>query len=328
MPNNNTLLNRYLSTPHICQSEAWGEFKSRMGNRAIKTGKAQFTIHNIPLLPFRIGYSPRPTLKKIDWEELYKKGKNSKCLYIKLDVPHCSKAREMFESAGKYANRLHKADSVFASETILMDLTASEDNLMENMESKTRSNIQEAWKQGVIIEEKHDKQTLEKFINLQKKTARRQGFYIHTDEYYKTLWDVLKPYDMIHLLIAKLPTEQIVAAYILFEYKNVFYYPYGASDYQYRSFMPNNLLMWETIKLGKRRNCKIFDMWGATSNKEDDWWGFTRFKLGFGGGLVSLPKTYDFVLNRAMYPAVTTANKVRWILLRLRKSILPKTETE
>ncbi len=322
----NNLLNQYLAAPHICQSEAWGEFKNRMGNRAVEAGKSQFTIHNVPVIPYSIGYSPRPAVKDINWEKLITEGRNNNCLYIKLDVPQCHKTSNMFKKAGKYANRLKRADSVFANETILLDLTKSEDEIMDNMNSKTKSNIKHAWKQGVIVEERNDKGSLEKFINLQKKTAKRQGFYVHPDDYYRTVWDVLKEKDMIHLLIAKLPTEQVVAAYILFEYKNIFYYPYGASDYQYREFMPNNLIMWEAIKMGKKRNCKIFDMWGATSNKKNDWWGFTRFKLGFGGELVGLPKTYDFVINKPLYPAVTTANKIRWLFLRMSKEISAKEE--
>ncbi len=326
MSNNNNLLTNYLTSPHICQSEAWGEFKTRMGNRALRAGKAQFTLHNVPLSPYRIGYSPRPNIKEIDWEALFKKGKTNNCLYIKLDVPQCLKAREIFKSAGKHANRCRRSDPVFADETILMDLTGSEDELMNNTKEKTRYNIRQAWKQGVIIEEKDDRDSLETFIDLQKKTAKRQGFYVHPDDYYRTLWDVLKPQGMLHLLIAKLPTDSIIASIILFRYKRVLYYPYGASDYQYRSFMPNNLIMWEAIKLGKRHKCEIFDMWGATSDKKNDWWGFTRFKLGFGGEIVSLPKTYDFVLQPALYPAIVAANRARWVWLRLQSKLASKSE--
>ena len=47
----------------------------------------------------------------------------------------------------------------------------------------------------------------------------------------------------------------------------------------------------EVIRFGKAQNCKMFDMWGSLGpepDKNDPWYGFHRFKKGYGGELLNL----------------------------------------
>ncbi len=81
--------------------------------------------------------------------------------------------------------------------------------------------------------------------------------------------------------------------------------------------------MWEAIKLGKKLGCKVFDLWGATDDPKDPWYGFTRFKLGYGGELVSFPGAYDLILKPIWYYPFLLADKFRWWFLNLRKKITP-----
>jgi len=63
----------------------------------------------------------------------------------------------------------------------------------------------------------------------------------------------------------------------------------------------------------------LFDMWGATNNEKDPWWGFTRFKLGYGGELVKYVDSYDLVLNKPVYYLFNLAYKVFWFVVKLFK---------
>ena len=78
--------------------------------------------------------------------------------------------------------------------------------------------------------------------------------------------------------------------------------------------MDLNLLMWELIKLGKKQGCKKLDMWGALGPKasqKDPWYGFHRFKQGYGGKLMEFLGTYDLVLDKKLYPAYKAADAAR-----------------
>ena len=67
---------------------------------------------------------------------------------------------------------------------------------------------------------------------------------------------------MARLLIAFYQNEPLTA-WMLFNFKDTLYYPYGGSTKTHPEVMANNLVAWEAVKLGKRLNLKKFDMWGA-----------------------------------------------------------------
>ncbi len=301
---------------HICQSPEWGEVKTKIGTPAVGVGDVQFTLHKIPFLPFNIGYCPKVEVEKINWEGLKAAGKKHRCIFVKIEplesvkVPQCQGVKD---------RELRKSKPIFATQTILLDLTKSEEELLAGMKQKTRYNVRLAEKKGVVVEERDDPEALEIFLKLQKETAKRQGFFVHPDNYYKMVWEVLRPKSMGHLLIAKVENTPVVA-WLLLKYQDTFYYPYGGSSTELKEYMASNLMMWEAIKLGKNLGCKTFDLWGATDDKSDPWYGFTRFKLGYGGELVTFPGAYDLILKPLLYYLFILADKLRWWFLKLRPS--------
>ena len=293
---------------HICQSPEWGEVKTKIGTPAVRVGEVQFTLHKVPLLPFNVGYCPKVDVEKIDWEKLKVAGKEHNCIFIKI---------ESNEAVSR--DDIKKAKPIFATQTILLDLTKPEEELLVSMKQKTRYNVRLAQKKGVVVEERNDEESLEIFLKLQKETVKRQGFFVHPDSYYRTVWEVLRPKGMAHLLIAQVENTPVVA-WLLLKYQDTLYYPYGGSSTEFKKYMASNLMMWEAIKLGKKLGCKTFDVWGATDDKTDPWYGFTRFKLGYGGQLVSFPGAYDLVLKPVWYKVFILADKLRWLLLNLCRS--------
>lgn len=293
---------------HICQSSEWGEVKNKIGTPAVRVGEVQFTLHKVPLLLFNVGYCPKVDVEKIDWEQLKAAGKEHSCIFIKVEP------NQPFNHLT--IQPLRPSKPIFATQTILLDLTKSEEELLVGMKQKTRYNVRLAQKKGVVVEERSDPKALEIFLKLQKETAKRQGFFVHPDSYYRTVWEVLHLKGMAYLLIAEVENIPVVA-WLLLKYQDTLYYPYGGSSTEFKKYMASNLMMWEAIRLGKRLGCKTFNMWGATDDKSDPWYGFTRFKLGYGGQLVSSPGAYDLVLKPVWYKVFILADKLRWWFLRL-----------
>jgi lipid II:glycine glycyltransferase (peptidoglycan interpeptide bridge formation enzyme) len=111
-------------------------------------------------------------------------------------------------------------------------------------------------------------------------------------------------------------------AWIVFVYNDALYYPYGSSSSEHREVMASNLMMWEAIRFGKKLGLKRFDMWGALGpypDTKDAWFGFHRFKQGYGGDLVEFVGSYDLVIDPFLYQAYKIADKARWLYLRMRK---------
>jgi hypothetical protein len=285
-----------LFPPHVAQSREWGTFKEKMGTPPVRVGNLQYTLHKVPFIGKNVGYCPKPSPSNLELNSLYQSGRENGCTHIKIDVPNTDEGYQP-----RTTNfQLLPTKPTFATSTFLLDLERSEEDILKAMHSKTRYNIGLADKKGVQVEESED---IGSFINLQKETAKNQGFFVHPDRYYQTLWETLRPYQMIHLLIAKYKGETL-AAWVFFKYKDTFYYPYGASSNKYREVMASSLIMWEGIKLGKHLGCKVFDMWGAADdpeNSSDPWHGFTRFKSGFGATHLRYPGSWDLVIDPIAY---------------------------
>jgi lipid II:glycine glycyltransferase (peptidoglycan interpeptide bridge formation enzyme) len=116
----------------------------------------------------------------------------------------------------------------------------------------------------------------------------------------------------------------VLVVWIVFVFNGVLYYPYGASRSIHRELMASNLMMWEVIKFGKQQSCKLFDMWGSLGpnpDPKDPWYGFHRFKKGYGGDLVEFVGTFDLVQDYPIYKVYNLANNLRWKVLRLKKKL-------
>jgi len=328
---------------HPLQAFEWGEFRKKTGVKVIRETDWELTIHKIPYISWTIGYLPKGNLpdKKLI-EELKKIGKENKCIFIQLEP----NVRSMVNGQWSMVNLVPAAHPLFTKYTFVLNLTKSEDELLEAMHPKTRYNIKVAQKHGVNVVEDNSDKAFEAYLKLASETSKRQKFYAHTQDYHKLMWQTLKIQNSkfrvqnldknkltAHLLVAKYKPKsnselliinsklraETLAAWILFTFKDTLYYPYGASSDKHREAMASNLMMWEAIKFGKKLGLKKFDMWGALGpnpDPKDPWYGFHKFKLGYGAELVEFIGSYDLVINPILYNLYKIANKLRWMILR------------
>ena len=320
---------------HPLQSLEWGEFRKKTGVKVIRESGFQVTIHKIPYTNWTIGYLPKgPLPDKQMIDELTKIGKQEHCIFIQLE-PNVLINSHPERSEGSLHSSFHP---LFTKYTFILDLTKSEDELLKNMHPKTRYNIKIAQKHNVTVVEDNSDEAFEEYLRLTKETTKRQGFYAHTEHYHRLMWNTLKIINhksliinpnvlTAHLFLATYRPEtndqrpETLAAWILFVYNDILYYPYGASSDKYREVMASNLMMWEAMRWGKAHGAKLFDLWGSLgpeANPKDPWYGFHRFKLGYNPRLVEFVGSYDLVLNPGLYNLYAFANKLRWILLKFK----------
>lgn len=330
---------------HFVQSWSWGDIRKANQTKVVRIGfflggtsteatqgatsmqpiqggtlhnVAQITFHRIPKIGKTVGHLAKPaSLSLPELTELLRIGKEQQAILIRIE-PNLT----IDEWQANHPSLKKSSQNIFIPHNFLIDLQLSPDQLMQNMHSKTRYNIKVAQKHEVHIEELTTTNTLEAFIALQKETAKRQKFYLHPDDYYRTAFTQLLAHNMVKLLVAKHPNGDILSIWFLVLFKKTITYLYGASSTEHKHMMANNLLAWETIRLGQSLGMETFDF-GGTLGKDTDpknpRFGFHKFKEGFGGTHIDYAGTYDLVIDPLLYPLYTIAEKVRWWILRLAK---------
>jgi lipid II:glycine glycyltransferase (peptidoglycan interpeptide bridge formation enzyme) len=325
---------------HPLQTWAWGDFRRKTGveveryglfEGAKLVGGLQVSFHPIPHTPYTVGYFPKGEMP--DQEQLHALkdlGLRKKAIFIKLEPNVAAPAGEpnAYQSIISF---LAKNDAVpgrplFTKYTYVLDLQPTEQKLMEQMKPKTRYNLHLAEKKGVEIVQDDTDAGLESYLEILKQTTARQGFYAHGPEYFKKMWETLKPTGMMHIFRAVYQGKTLVS-WIVFVHNNVLYYPYGASSNEFREVMASNLMMWRVIQYGKQQGCTRFDMWGSLGpdpDPHDAWYGFHKFKEGYGGVLTEFVGSYDLLCMPQYYPIYRFLENLRWKLLRLKAKILPR----
>lgn len=304
-----------LNTLHPLQSSAWGEFRKKTGIKVIQNNNFQLTVHKIPHSSFNIGYLPKGKMPNKEMlSDLRKIGEEENCIFIQLEPNIVGKKEKLLK-----LGLVPSAHPLFTKYTFVLDLTPSEEQLLKNMHHKTRYNIRVAQKHEVEIVEDNSDKAFEEYLKLTKETTKRQGFYAHSENYHRIMWETLKN-KIAHLFLAKY-RGKVLVAWIVFAFEDVLYYPYGASSTDNRETMASNLMMWEVIKWGKKKGLKKFDMWGALDpdpDTKDSWFGFHRFKQGYGPEYVEFVGSYDLVIKPFLYELYKIADKIRWLFLKLR----------
>ncbi|MCK5471612.1 peptidoglycan bridge formation glycyltransferase FemA/FemB family protein [Candidatus Gracilibacteria bacterium] len=198
----------------------------------------------------------------------------------------------------------------FPLNTLVLDLTKSEEEILAQMKPKGRYNIRVAVKHGVDVREMNSQEGVEIFCKLLTKTTSRDGFSAHPKNYYQKFIEQLGEH--ASLLIAKKEGIPLAAVLLTFSGDTATYY-FGASDYKYRNLMAPYLLQLEAIKMAKTRSCKCYDFLGIApeDSPHHRLTGVSDFKKKFGGKIIKYPKPRELVLRSLFYKLFKFAKKFR-----------------
>lgn len=315
---------------HPLQSWEWGEFRQKTGvglSRLVNEeggqikSVLQITWHKIPYTKFFIGYCPKSVVpKKQEIEAVMAEAKRKKAIFVKFELNEKinPKTEKEIAQLSSYFNWV-KGKPLFTKYTFQLDISKGEEQLLSNMHPKTRYNLRLAQKKGVKIVEDKGEVGFEEYWRLMEETTKRQGFFAHGKSYHRKMWQTMTGSGMGHLFKAVYEGKTLTT-WMVFILNDTIYYPYGASSNEHREVMASNLMMWEVIKFGKEQGCRMFDMWGSLGpepDERDSWYGFHRFKQGYGAELVEFLGTYDLVINPMLYKLYGLTDKARWVVLKL-----------
>ncbi|MCX7928686.1 MAG: peptidoglycan bridge formation glycyltransferase FemA/FemB family protein [Patescibacteria group bacterium] len=182
------------------------------------------------------------------------------------------------------------------SKTIEIDVKKSEQELLKEMSQKTRYNIKIAIRNGVKVE---NSKNIKDFVSFWNKCSIARKNFPQTKEI-NALYNSFRNNATILFAyqnsINKNTDEKtkIIAAVLLIHSKNISYYMYAASSKKGKKLFAPTLLVWEAIKISKKRGCELFDFEGIYDERFPlpAWRGFTKFKLGFGGKIKEYPGAF------------------------------------
>ena len=270
----------------------------------------------------RVLYAPKgplldwsdPALRRQVLTDLRRVARNRRATFLKIDpdlplgwgIPDAEAARES-PTGQAVLGELQAGGWRFSPEqiqfrnTVLIDLTPSEEELLANMKQKTRYNIRLAARRGVTVRS-GSLDDLGLLYRMYAETSVRDGFVIREESYYRAVWSTFLKADLAEALIAEVE-GQPVAAIFLFRFAGKAWYLYGMSRDLHREKMPNYLLQWEAMRRAKEAGCRVYDLWGAPDvfDESDSMWGVYRFKEGLGGQVVRHIGAWDLPLSRPLY---------------------------
>ncbi|MBK9210640.1 MAG: peptidoglycan bridge formation glycyltransferase FemA/FemB family protein [Anaerolineales bacterium] len=201
---------------------------------------------------------------------------------------------------------VYSSDQIQFRNSVLIDVTSTEEEMLARMKPKTRYNVRLAEKKGVTVRV-GTADDLPMLYKMYAETSVRDGFVIRDENYYMTVWKLfmrsaVSGQPSAIPLIAEVE-GQPVAAIFLFMFAGRAYYVYGMSRNLHREKMPTYLLQWEAMKRAKANGCTAYDLWGAPEvfDESDSMWGVYRFKEGLGGEVIRTLGAYDFAPSKFFY---------------------------
>jgi peptidoglycan pentaglycine glycine transferase (the first glycine) len=268
-------------------------------------------------LPVAVGYVPKGPV--LDWmdaalveavlEGIEAEARRAGAIFVKIDpdVRADTPVGEAVVAALTRRGWRPSAENIQYRNTVISDLTPSEDELLAAMKPKWRYNIRLAERKGVVVRS-GTAGDLPAFYAMYAETGGRDGFLVRPFDYYRAIWGRFLADGLGHVLLAEVDGAP-VAGLFLFRFGPTAWYFYGASTAQGRDLMPNHALQWAALRWAKAAGCTRYDWWGAPDvlDESDPMWGVYRFKQGFGGEFTPWIGAWDYPTNRAAYWGYTVA---------------------
>jgi lipid II:glycine glycyltransferase (peptidoglycan interpeptide bridge formation enzyme) len=330
---------RTLPYAHLLQTTEWGAFKQRttgwipdyltFHDPAGKLVGAALTLTR-RIGPFAVVYIPKGPMIDYADEALCKRvletlegyARKRGAIWLKIDpdvvlgtgVPgapddHVDPTGTAIVETLKARGWHYSADQVQFRNTITVDLTRSEEDILAAMGQGKRRKVRYGPKHGVTVRAA-TLDDLPLLYKLYAETGQRDGFLTRPYDYYVDEWGTLFKAGLAHALIAEAESTPL-AHVILFHFGRTCWYFYGASvsDNELRKLMPTDLLQWEAMRWAKSQSYAVYDMWGAPNefSESDSMWGVYQFKRDFGGTVIRHLGAWDYVPNSALYWLYTQA---------------------
>lgn len=279
---------------HPLQLWGWGQLKAGHGWNVERlfaleddqiVGAAQVLIRPLPYPLRTFAYIPRGPLyeesSKDEFLELLankmKREYKSVALSIEPDLLAFEKPDGWVRSTNK----------VLPAETILLDTTKSESDLLASMAKKTRQYIRKS-AADVTIKQARTREDVEACLAIYRQTAQRAGFNLHAEQYYLDIFLQLQDHSPIFIAYEG---ETPIAYLWLAISEDIAYELYGGVTERGQELRANYALKWHAIRKVKEWGLRRYDFGGLVVG------GVTTFKQGWSEETTVFAGSFDRPLS-------------------------------
>jgi lipid II:glycine glycyltransferase (peptidoglycan interpeptide bridge formation enzyme) len=270
---------------------------------------------------------------KSAFDEIKKIAKAEKCVFVRFR-PQLFVTPENLERVKKTGGR-PAPFHLHAQNTVILDLTKSEDELLSSMRRQTRYEVRRSAKLALTVKCGNDRALFEEFHKVQVETAKRQNFIPPTMDELEAYHEIFKDHAKIYFVetsknltadgkkvIEGEPKGDFIPAGTMINYG--LFLDYGeeveyfeAASTEFGHLVPGAYAMlWQAMRDYKKQGLTRFNLWGiAPPNQPHHRYAkVTTFKTGFGGEIIEFVPAHDLVISKIGYMKdliVETARKKR-----------------
>jgi len=302
---------------HPLQLWGWGQVKAGHGWVADRyfaydndtiVGAAQVLVRRLPR-PFKsFAYMPRGPIVGAEHRaeflnslsETVKREHKSVALSVEPDLFEFDVPQGWIQSKNK----------VLSKDTILLDLTKSESDLLADMAKKTRQYIRKSAAEGIVIKQVRTREELEKCLDIYRQTAKRAGFNLHQNQYYFDVFNLMKDHSPVYA--AYLEGQPIAFLWLAIS-ADTAYELYGGMNDDGQRLRANYALKWHVIRKVKEWRLSKYDFGGLVVG------GVSIFKQGWSSEETSYVGTFDKPLSPLYSLWSSALPKAKAIVQKIRR---------
>jgi len=305
---------------HPLQLWGWGQVKSAHGWSAERVfaldtdqddkivGAAQVLVRKLPL-PFRsFSYVPRgPVVDELHRSEfleliagLVKRDHKSIALSVEPND---------FEFTAP-AGWVRSTNKILSPDTILLDTTKTESDLLADMAKKTRQYIRKSAAEGITIKQVRTAEELQECLHIYHQTAERAHFNLHADRYYFDVFNLMNDHSPV--FAAYLDGKPIAFLWMAIS-ADTAYELYGGMNDDGQRLRANYALKWHVIRKVREWGLSEYDFGGLVVG------GVSVFKQGWSSEEASFAGTYEKPLSPAYILWSKGLPKAKALIQRIRR---------
>ena len=239
-------------------------------------------------------------IKKI-WKE-----QNANFIRFNSPVRNFEKNKENFSKLGFIDAPMHE----HAEDTHLLDLTKTEEELLQNIKKKDRYYINRAIKEGVEVVKWNTPEQIKILWDMHLEHSKKVGYHPFSKKFIDNLYEIFG--DNITTISTRFEWKVESILMTIKFWKTCVYY-IATSDVIHHKFSPNYLCQWEAIKQAKADGCEVYNFWWISPDDNPNhpiaW--VTKFKRKFAG--------YDYSLLHAQDLPLSPKYWFNWIIETIRR---------
>ncbi|MBR3180712.1 peptidoglycan bridge formation glycyltransferase FemA/FemB family protein [Candidatus Saccharibacteria bacterium] len=305
------------SESNFLQGPLWAEMNKTVGHKiVVRTFDSDAIYLGIVKAAKRGRYMEIPGGPILDWKDkalvkkvfssIIKEAKEEKCVFVRFrpQLFNTEENQKLIKKLGSLAKiDIRTAPMhLHAQNTVILDLTNSEEELLMSMRRQTRYEVRRSEKNGIIVTEDSSEEKFNEFHEAQVKTAKRQDFVPPSKKELIAERDAFSP-NNLKLYTAKTKEGEPIAYGLILIYGEEAEYFEAASTDLNRKLPGAYALLWQAIKDLKKEGVKRFNLWGIAPPGIENhrYSGVTTFKTGFGGQIVEFIPAQDIIINKVLY---------------------------